>query len=390
MSPSDETFDVVIIGGGITGVFLALESAERGLRPLLLERNGFGAATSANSLRIIHGGMRYLQSLDLGRFRESVRDQVWLLRNFPGLVQPVKCIMPLYGDGPRRPGVFRTALRINCSLRGAVLDGPDPLERGTVLDAAATASAVPALPRHGLRGGGVWFDARMGSGQLLDHVLQRAVAAGVVALDDVDATGLRLADGRVTGIETRAADGSERSFAAPVVVNAAGPWADELTRRFTSRGLPGFALTLAFNLVIDRRPVSDLAVAVRDPVVRQNFFLLPLEDRTVAGTWYEPWPATGDHSAVANAAESAAGAMLDALNRAVPALALTTADIAAVQPGLLPAQSAGSAVPADRAAFHDHSRLGGPAGLFSVVGIKYTTARALARRALRSISPLSV
>jgi glycerol-3-phosphate dehydrogenase len=384
VSEPDDGFDVVIIGGGITGVSLALESAERGMRPLLLERRRFGAATSANSLRIIHGGMRYLQTLDLARFRESVREQAWFLAAFPDFVRPLECLMPLYGEGARRPGVFRTAVRINRALRRVVLGRVDPLPHGTVLDADAAAAAVPALQRQGLRGAGVWYDAQMINDHLLDHLLERAVTAGAVAMAEAKVTALQ-GGARVTGVEVGTTDGSQRHFATKRVVNAAGPWADGVARHLTGRRLPAFALTLAFNLVLDRKPIAECAVVVRDPKVQQNFFLLPSDGRTVAGTWYEPWASNGDVDDPRSAAESAAATFLDALNRALPSLKLTASDIVAVQPGLLPALSEGSRVPLDHAIVHDHRALGGPTGLFSVIGIKYTTARATARRALRVI-----
>jgi glycerol-3-phosphate dehydrogenase len=93
---SERDYDLIIVGGGIYGAMLALESVFRGLKPLLLEKSDFGAATSFNSLRIVHGGLRYLQTLDLPRHFESVRERRWFLRNFPDHVRPLPCLMPLF------------------------------------------------------------------------------------------------------------------------------------------------------------------------------------------------------------------------------------------------------------------------------------------------------
>lgn len=107
---AQESYDLIVIGGGIYGIALALESSRRGWRPLLLERGDFGGETSLNSLGIVHGGLRYLQSLDIIRFRESVAERRWFLAHFPDLVEPLKCLMPLYGGGLRRRSVIAAAL----------------------------------------------------------------------------------------------------------------------------------------------------------------------------------------------------------------------------------------------------------------------------------------
>ena len=109
----NEPFDVIVVGGGIYGACTLLEASRRGLRALLIERDDFGGATTWNSLRIVHGGLRYLQHADLGRFRRSVAEQTWWLHNFPDLVEPLSCLMPLYNFGLKRTDVMRAALARN-------------------------------------------------------------------------------------------------------------------------------------------------------------------------------------------------------------------------------------------------------------------------------------
>ena len=137
-----EQCDVAVIGGGIYGIALAFESARRGLRTVLVERDDFGGGTSRNWLRILHGGLRYLQTLDLHRFRESVAERSWFLRNFPDLVEPLACLMPLYGPGLRRPPTFRMAFMADAALGWRRNDGLAPSHRlpaGRVLDIQDTA-----------------------------------------------------------------------------------------------------------------------------------------------------------------------------------------------------------------------------------------------------------
>ena len=112
-------YDLIVVVGGVHGIMIALEATRRGLRPLPLERADFAGATSHNSLRILHGGLRYLQSLDLGRSLESIRERAWWRGHFPDLVQPLLCLMPLYGAGLRRPASLRLALGLNDLLGAA-------------------------------------------------------------------------------------------------------------------------------------------------------------------------------------------------------------------------------------------------------------------------------
>ncbi len=142
-----ERYDLVIVGGGIYGVMVSLEAVRRGLHPLLLERSDFGAATSHNSLRIVHGGLRDLQRVDLRRYYECVQERRWFLQNFPDLVEPLPCLMPLYGQGLRRPWVFRVGLMLNAalSLRRNVGVAPSlRLPSGGMLSREETSAIFPS------------------------------------------------------------------------------------------------------------------------------------------------------------------------------------------------------------------------------------------------------
>jgi glycerol-3-phosphate dehydrogenase len=165
---SERDYDLIIVGGGIYGAMLALESVFRGLKPLLLEKSDFGAATSFNSLRIVHGGLRYLQTLDLLRHFESVRERRWFLKNFPDHVRPLPCLMPLYNKGIKRKTVFRAALLINDALSMRRNSGVMPerkLLNGKIIDRAEVVSAFPGVDEKGLKGAAVWFGRRI-TGQM--------------------------------------------------------------------------------------------------------------------------------------------------------------------------------------------------------------------------------
>ena len=377
-------FDLVIIGGGIQGATLALEAARRSLVTLLIERGEFGGETTANSLRIVHGGLRYLRSLDLPRFRESVAERRWFLRGFPDLVKPLPCLMPLYdppqGGRLRRPAVLRLALRMN-----DLLAREGALPPGRILSAPEVADLFPGVDRRGLRGGALWHDAVVPEPhRLLAEILSRACRCGAGALDRTEATDLLQEDGKVAGV--RAVDrktGRSLEIRARAVVNCAGPWSREVARRFDRDIPPLFRPVLAFNLLLDRQPPSRTALAVAAPGPgAQTWFLVPMEDRLLAGTAYVPAAAENGPG------EEEIAGFLAALNAAVPGLALTRGEVLRTLWGRLPAVAEGSTVPANRPVIHDHGRHGGPEGLVSVSGVKLTTARAVSERALGILSRL--
>jgi glycerol-3-phosphate dehydrogenase len=377
--------DLLVIGGGFQGAMLTLEAARRGLSTVLLERGDFGGATSANSLRIVHGGLRYLQSLDLPRFRESVAERRWFLRHFPDLVQPLPCLMPLYrpprGGRLRRPAVFRLALALNDRLAREGLLPP-----GRVLDVSETADLFPNVNRNGLVGGALWHDAvLMDPRRVLHETLRWAGRCGARSLNRIEVVELRTDGRQVTGLRAIGLE-SEESFEmrGRAVVNCAGPWCRSIAARF-DRDLPElFRPLLAFNLLLDREPLSKAALAMAAPGKgAQTWFLLPTDGKVLAGTFYVP--ARGEFDPASGPDETAVAAFLRELNAAVPGWDVRPEHVLQVCHGWLPAQAEGSPVPTSRPVVHDHGAAGGPVGLFSVSGVKLTTARAVAEKTLAKV-----
>ncbi|HED54676.1 MAG TPA: FAD-dependent oxidoreductase [Phycisphaerales bacterium] len=377
--------DLLIIGGGIHGAALLLESARRGIKALLIEQDDFGGATSWNSLRILHGGFRYLQSMDLPRFIESVRERRWFMRTFPGLVEPLPCMMPLYGEGLKRPSAFRAALMMNKGL-GRLFEGRRPDEQrlasGDVLRPEDVRKAWPGVPTDGLTGGGVWYDARMTSPErLLILMLRCACSMGVSALNYVRAEELLTESGRVVGIEARdQKSGATFTLRARSVINAAGPWCRSLAAHFDEDRPALFRPVLAFNVLLDREPLSrySLAVAPRRTGAR-TYFLTPMGDRIAAGTFQVS--VDGDVTTPEPTAEMVVR-FLDELNEAAPGLEAEPEHVRCVWSGLVPADRPGSDDSTGRSIVINHGRHGGPKGLFSISGVKYTTARHLASKVL--------
>lgn len=387
-------YDLIIVGGGIYGTMLALESTRRGLEPLLLERSDFGAATSFNSLRIVHGGFRYLQSADLHRFRESVAERSWFLRSLPDLVHPLACLMPLYGQGLKRKSILRPALMMNDLLsrgRNQGLVEDHRLPGGRVIGREETFRILPEAVPGGLQGGAVWYDARIpDSPRVLIELLLWAASQGGTALNYVRARELVTEGNRVIGVRAEDLEsGQGYEYSAPVVINAAGPWVRSLAAGFDREKERLFHPSLAWNLLLDRPPISDHALAVAPPGPDGRvYFVVPYKGRIMAGTGHaelsgEPLPGSAD----ARPSEVQLGHFLADLNAALPTLELTPEMILRVHAGLLPAAHPETDELAVREVIHDHDRAGGPRGLFSISGVKFTTARLVAEKTLQTAFP---
>ena len=289
-----DSYDLLIVGGGIYGAMLALESSLNGLRPLLLEKEDFGGATSFNSLRIIHGGLRYLQGLDLPRFFESVAERRWLLKTFPEQVRPLPCLMPLYGQGLKRPAILRLALAINDRLSRSGNEGlaeDSRLPGSRVIGPAEVKAIFPAVDPRDLRGGAVWYDAAMEDSQrVLMGVLGWACAAGAQVLNYVEARELLRTASGVAGV--RAWDresGQGYEYRSGVVINAAGPWCREVAARFDRDPAGLFHPSLAWNVLFDRAALSPMALGVAPKTGEAPmYFLRPWKGKLLAGMGHHP------------------------------------------------------------------------------------------------------
>jgi glycerol-3-phosphate dehydrogenase len=382
-----DRYDLLVVGGGVYGVAVTLEAALRGLRPLLLERADFGGGTTWNSFRIIHGGLRYLQTLDLRRFRESVHERRWFLRHFPELVRPFPFAMPISGRGMRRVPVLRAALWLNdllSSRRNAGVGRTHHIGGGRILSVSETLELVPGLDPRGLRGAALWHDGMMMCApRVLIEMLHWACAAGARALNYIEANRLLVEGTRVAGLEAvDRTSGETFIFRAPVVANCAGPDVRGLARRF-DRDIPHlFSPSIAFNLLIARPAPSRIGVAVLPHPGGRTYFVRPWGDWSFAGTCHVP---VSDETALHGPGPRDIEGMIADLNAGLPGWGVAMDDVRRVLWGLLPVMKRGSVRLSTRPVLHDHQRSGGPAGLFSVSGVKFTTARRVAEVLLAMI-----
>jgi glycerol-3-phosphate dehydrogenase len=377
---ASESLDLIVVGGGVYGAMLLLQASRCGLRAVAVERDDFGGGTSWNHLRIVHGGLRYLQRFDRARHRESVAERRRFLQEFGDFVRPLPCWMPLDWSGLRNPVTMACAGHLD-----------DWLSRGRN-EGIAEQSQLPRArvylggqcERHcegwGIAGSSAafrWFDAFMPRPRrLLIEILHRACDAGGLALNYSEAVSLIVHDGSVLGVRVRdRVSHEEYELRAPLVVNASGPGGGLLTESGGREHAPPTPRTLAWNLLLDIHPAFDEALAVAAP--RRGapvHFLVPWEGRLLAGTGHAP---AREDAGCEVPVETLSG-FIDDLDRALPGLGIRGDRVLRVYRGYLPGIREGSAELASRPAITDHGLGAGPHGLWSVEGVKFTTARRVA------------
>ena len=397
---SHKVYDLVIIGGGIYGASAAWDAASRGLSVALIEKGDFGGATSSNSLKIIHGGLRYLQHADFKRMRESIHERMVLMRIAPHLVHPLPCVMPTYGHALKGKEVMALALFLNDLAgfdRNGLHDPQKHLPRGRVISKAECQKLIPGVEEKGLTGGALWYDCHVyNSERMLLSYLHSAVAKGAHVANYVQATGFLTKDGRVFGIKARDIfTESEFDLRARLVINNTGPWVNNVLGLATVlHSGKKILLSKTMNLVLRRQIIPKYAVGVpskfeftdSDAVLNKGsrlLFMKPWRNVTVVGTTHAPYHGEPENFRVT---EKDVQEFIDELSAAYPAAGLSRADVAFFNGGLLPMEGfnarTGDVRLLKQYILRDHQAEDGLAGLLTVVGVKFTTARDVAERSI--------
>ena len=379
---SDE-FDLLVIGGGIYGAAAAWDATRRGLRVALIDKADFGSGTSFNNAKTVHGGVRSLQRGHVGEVREYLEERRALAFMLPHLLRPLPFLVPTYRTGRQHRWLMRAyfaAYDLLAFDRNRLDDPGRHLPASRLISRDECLRLHPAIDPTDVTGGIVWHDAQLRSSERAGLAfVASAVKAGFVGANYVEATSLLSTGGRVQGV--MALD-RLRDTAMPVrarsVLVAAGGWTDEWLARVLPRPrklVP--AWSIGMNLVV--RPIATTH-AVGGTSRGRLFFLAPWHDATIAGTSHDPWTRRGDD---VTPRRDDVTRLLDDLNRAFTGVDLTSRDIRLVHRGLLPATTAqpDRVVLLRHSPIVDHAQDGLP-GLASLVGVRYTTARRSAERAI--------
>ena len=226
-----ETFDLLVIGGGITGAGIALDAATRGLKVALIEKDDFAYGTSSRSTKLIHGGLRYLKQLEFALVKEVGSERAIVHRLAPHLVVPEKMLLPLYER--RGLGYWLTSVGLKIY---DWLAGVKPEDQRKMLTRQQTLAAEPLLKSDGVKGGALYAEYRTDDARLTIEIVKLAVQHGACAINYVRATDFRLDQEKVAGVKAiNVVSGEAIDIQATAVVNAAGPWVDELREINRSR-----------------------------------------------------------------------------------------------------------------------------------------------------------
>ena len=372
-------FDLLVVGGGVYGLTIAYDAAQRGLSVALVERGDFGAATSFNHLKTIHGGLRYLQSADFGRMRESIRERRAFARIAPRYVAPLPFVMPTSNSLTRNSLALRAAFALDALIgfdRNQGLDPAHHLPAGSIVSGSEARDLFDGVAT-GRTCGAMWHDYHTVHNDRLTLAFALAAAHhGAELANYVEAVAPRRTGGTKPRHGMRAKDvltDAEFDIGARVVVNAGGPWTAEVLARTGADGQ--WPLLKVMNLVTSR-PARDAAV-VGPTRGGRALVLLPWQGRTLVGTSESTDARSPDDQ---HARRNEMLGFLAEVNEAFPDLILKPEEVSLVHRGIVPAIQSGG-----RLSLLQHSRVidhatQGMDGLISVVGVKYTTARAVAER----------
>lgn len=374
---ASETFDLLVVGGGITGSRVAYEAARRGLRVALVDAGDFGGATSSASSKLIHGGLRYLRLLQLGLVREALAERrVLLNRVAPHLVSRQTFLLPFYRGGPWGPVTVGAGLLLYTGLAGF---GQGPVR---MLSRKGSRAMVPLLRQDGLRASGLFEDAQTDDARLCLATVTAAAQAGALVLNHAPVVAFHHAGGAISAATVSPRGGSEMGVACRAVVNAAGPWVDHVRRLDDPAAPPLVRLSKGVHLTLPGDESFRAALII--PVDRSRVtFVIPWQGLLLLGTTDTAFE--GDPGRV-EATREDVGTVLAEAGLALPE--------AVVQPSRVLFRFAGlRALPSGEGQTADASRehriAVSRSGMVSVAGGKLTTHRLIAIDALRRL-PSSV
>ena len=361
---ANETYDVLVIGGGIFGACSAWEASRRGLRVALIEKVDFGHATSANSLKIIHGGLRYLSRGQLRTMQEFEREQALFLRLAPHLVHPLQFVLPFDNRSTLKRGLLSAGLNLhNRIIRSSSLPQPRWLDEEELKSIGSEGTGAIA-----------WHDAQVYDTERLTLAfVATAAAAGAEVANYIEAQQFLREDGRVTGVRARDSLNNETfDIRARIVVNAAGPWVGRLSSGALSHSAK---FVKAINILV---PQLRAEYAIGLPSKYQGrLFFVPWRGTTMIGTSYAAQSNAPDG---ARATEPEIDNLLKAASEAVPEGHFSRSDVKLIHCGLVPVNFSNGML--RRNGNHRSIK---EQGVISIIGSKYTMARGTAERIVNQV-----
>jgi glycerol-3-phosphate dehydrogenase len=396
-------FDIVVIGGGIHGAVIAFELALAGYKTLIIDQNDFSSATSANSFKIIHGGIRYLQDFDIQRMRESIYSRRYFLDNAPHLVKTLPCIMPVQKNSKIKPFMYRIALILNDLIswdRNRGLTEDKTIPRCRFLSISETTHLLPEVDVGNFSGAISWHDAiACDSERLVLYFIEKAVSYGAIAANYITAQKINTNQNRVCGITARCQFSDEIfDIHAKMVINCTGPWLYEIPHPYPSGSRLKQEYALALNLVVEPFLSESYAVGIEGEggyrkegslmkKEKRLFFFVPWHGKTMIGTYYRKYHGSTNDFSIGH---KDINAFVGDIHNVYPLANITAEKICFYHAGLVPIRPMGdesnsSFTLKKHTEIIDHDKKGGPRGLISVDSTKYTTAAITAKNLLKHL-----
>ncbi len=372
-----ESFDLLVIGGGITGVGIALDAASRGLKTALVEKDDFAFGTSSRSTKLIHGGLRYLKQLEFALVKEVGSERAIVHKLAPHLVVPEKMLLPLYEKRGLGYWLASIGLKIYDWLAGV-----KPEDQRKMLTKLQTIKYEPLLKTDDIKGGAIYAEYRTDDARLTIEIAKVAHAKGAIMLNYLRAIEFEYADGQITGVKVKdEINEDEFKIRARSVINAAGPWVDELREMNHSKKNKHLHLTKGVHIVVPYHRLPVRQAIYFDVPDGRMIFAIPRGRITYIGTTDTDYDGEKDH--VFTTKEDARY-LVEAVNETFPSTHLTLADVESSWAGLRPliheeGKSASELSRKDEI-FESSS------GLISIAGGKLTGYRKMAERVVDLIA----
>lgn len=374
-SLAGEEWDLLVVGGGITGAAAARDAAGRGLSVALVEAGDFAQGTSSRSSRLIHGGLRYLETYDFSLVFEASAERRRLLELAPHLVHPLPFVFPVYRGGPTPFWMLQAGMWLYDGL--SLFRN---IHRHRVLSVGDVATEEPKLRRDGLSGATLYYDAAVDDARITLANARGAHEAGAAVVCHAEVTGFVLDGGKVRGARVRdRIGGAEMEVRAKVVLNATGPWSDAVRRLADPGAVPRLRPTKGVHVMVPRARVGNKhAITFQSPIDKRVMFVLPWGQHTYIGTTDTDF--TGSPSDV-RADEADVDYLLRSANSIFPEAKLGHADVVSTWAGIRPLLAPLRRPSANESATsREHEIWWDASGLLTIAGGKLTTFRVMAEQ----------
>lgn len=375
-----KTFDLLVIGGGITGAGISLDASHRGMDVGLIEMQDFAAGTSSRSTKLVHGGLRYLKQFEVGLVAEVGKERAIVYENGPHITTPEWMMLPFYKGGTFGPLSTNIGLRVYDFLAGV-----KKAERRKMLSKTEALKKEPLLQPDQLKGAGYYVEYKTDDARLTMEVLKKSVELGTQAINYTEVTDLVYENGKLVGVKVEdKLSGESYSIYAKKIINAAGPWVDKIRELDGSKQGKHLQLTKGTHLVFDQSIFPLQQAIYFDTHDKRMIFAIPRDGKTYVGTTDTVYQDEISHPKVTKADETY---LLKAINGMFPSLDLTEASIESSWVGVRPLISEGEDKSPSEISRKDEVFIS-DSGLISMAGGKLTGYRKMAEEAVDKATEL--